>query len=92
MNWLLENVDNDDIDAPIPASTLRNLRNSSNVVVDPQIVRQMQEMGFDEAQVQAAAKIYGNNIDAITAHLLGERVSFLSSLHLLIFILWFLCC
>jgi len=74
IQWLLENADSPHIDDPIPPQTLRLLsREHASFAADPDLVKKLIDMGFEESEIVTALRASGNNLEGASAWLLGDR-------------------
>ncbi|XP_001626883.2 ubiquitin-associated domain-containing protein 1 [Nematostella vectensis] len=75
MEWLLQHESDSDIDEPSTPSTSqgRTHRKRREFTPNPQSVRNLKEMGFEEEEIMVALKVSGNNPEAACDWLLGDR-------------------
>jgi UBA-like domain/UBA/TS-N domain/STI1/HOP, DP domain len=83
MEWILEHEDDPDLDEPIPLAVKRRLRQVMRVdeaerdafQPDDALREQLVQMGFPENEVVDALRHTGNNLEAASAWLIGDRDS-----------------
>jgi Kip1 ubiquitination-promoting complex protein 2 len=71
MDWLLVHESDEDIDIPLTQSQINALYNS-NFIPNPDALKKLQEMGFEEEDIKQALKITNNNQEAACSWLLGD--------------------
>jgi len=74
MDWLLEHIEDPDIDAPMSDENLNRINaEAAEFQPDASASHRLQEMGFSNEDITLALRTTNNNYEAAAAWLLGDR-------------------
>lgn len=74
MEWLLQHSSDPNLNKPLTQNELKKVvQTEKKFVPNPEAMKQLKDMGFQESEITKALKITNNNQEAACAWLLGDR-------------------